>query len=144
MLFFSCLEISRKQLTEVIGVLHRPYPDLAVLGSLRFETSTERVQIFTRDTLQGRQSIAIVFSSTSIVGDNRHVLSDHSLVIQWQASVFWIKETHNHSEIALFYYQTIPHEILRLVDYDSTKTKDGPKSVLIRPCPFRELHDKKT
>ena len=83
----------------------------------RLEVLTLQAEIFTIDRLQDRQLIGIVFGSTSLVCDSRHISSCPPLVIQWQVSVFWAKETLDHYEIALFYYQTIPHEILRLVDY---------------------------
>ena len=40
------------------------------------------------------------------------------------------------SEIALFYYQTIPREILHRINHKPAKTNDGPKMTLMRPCPF--------
>ena len=46
------------------------------------------------------------------------------------------------SEIALFYYQTIPREILHRINHKPAKINDGPKVALMRPCPlwsFRTL-----
>ena len=40
------------------------------------------------------------------------------------------------SEIALFYYQTIPREILHRIKHKPAKTNDGPKMALMRPCPL--------
>ena len=50
--------------------------------------------------------------------------------------VFLIKVHLDSFEIALFWYQTIPREILHLVNHESTKTNEGPKMTLIRPRPL--------
>ena len=50
--------------------------------------------------------------------------------------VFEAKELQNSSKTALFYHQTIPHEILHLVNYEPTQINEGPKMALMRPHPF--------
>ena len=42
----------------------------------------------------------------------------------------------NHSEIALFCYQTIPRKILHWVSHEWSETDDGPKTAFMRPRPF--------
>ena len=42
--------------------------------------------------------------------------------------------------MTLFYYQTIPREILHLVNYEPTKIDEGPKMTLIRPRPLIKIH----
>ena len=50
--------------------------------------------------------------------------------------VFEAKELQNSSETALFHHQTIPHEILHLVNYKPTQINEGPKMALMRPHPL--------
>ena len=51
-------------------------------------------------------------------------------------TVFEAKELQNSSETALCYRQTIPHEILHLVNYEPTQINEGPKMALMRPHPL--------
>ena len=55
--------------------------------------------------------------------------------------VFEAKELQNSSETALCYRQTIPHEILHLVNYEPTQINEGPKMALMRPHPLIVLID---
>jgi hypothetical protein len=45
-------------------------------------------------------------------------------------------------EIALFWYQTIPREILHLVKHEPMKIKDGPKMAFMRPYPLKSKYYK--
>jgi hypothetical protein len=68
----------------------------------RLKILTIQARIFIRDRLQDRQSIGIVFGSTSIAWDTRRVSTRRASARKCEASVFEAKVNLDHLEISLF------------------------------------------